>query len=50
MNRLWKLLKKEEEDSITRNLQRGLIMQVASSEIRRIQEEWGGSQEGRRYI
>jgi hypothetical protein len=27
-----------------------LIMQVASSEIRRIQEEWGGSQEGRRYI
>ena len=53
MNRLRKLLKKEEEDSITRNRQRALVMQAASAEIQRIQEEesqWGGSQEGRRYI
>ena len=43
---------KEEEDSITRNRQRALVMQAASSHIQRIQEEeseWGGSQEGRRY-
>ncbi|XP_050387254.1 uncharacterized protein LOC126803500 [Argentina anserina] len=53
MNRLRKLLKKEEEDSITRNRQRALVMQVATSEIQRIQEEesqWGVSREGRRYI
>ncbi|XP_050378290.1 uncharacterized protein LOC126795505 [Argentina anserina] len=48
MNKLRKLLKKEEEDSITRNRQRA--MQAAASEIQRIQEEesqWGGSREGR---
>ncbi|KAL6140986.1 hypothetical protein ACLB2K_059278 [Fragaria x ananassa] len=52
MNRLRQLLMKEEEDSITRNRQRALVMQAASSHIQRIQEEeaeWGGSHEGRRY-
>ncbi|KAL6134201.1 hypothetical protein ACLB2K_066434 [Fragaria x ananassa] len=43
---------KEEEDFITRNRQRALVMQAASSHIQRIQEEeskWGDSQEGQRY-
>ncbi|XP_062005687.1 uncharacterized protein LOC133722838 [Rosa rugosa] len=53
MNRLRKLLMQEEEDAITRNRQRALVMQAASSHILRIQEEesqWGGSQAGRQYI
>lgn len=53
MNRLWKLLKKKEDDSISRNRSRTLVMQTPASEVQRIQEEdaqWGGSKEGRRYI
>ncbi|XP_024171900.1 uncharacterized protein LOC112177891 [Rosa chinensis] len=53
MNRFRKLLMQEEEDAITRNNQRALVMQAASSHILRIQEEesqWGGSQPGRQYI
>ncbi|XP_040374565.1 uncharacterized protein LOC112198736 [Rosa chinensis] len=53
MNRLWKLLMQEEEDAITRNRQRALVMQAASFHILRIQEEesqWDGSQPGRQYI
>ncbi|XP_024195978.1 uncharacterized protein LOC112199153 [Rosa chinensis] len=53
MNRLRKLLMQEEEDAITRNRQRALVLQAASSHILRIQEEesqWGGSQPGRQYI
>ncbi|KAL6200373.1 hypothetical protein ACLB2K_030155 [Fragaria x ananassa] len=45
---LRKLLMKEEEDFITRNRQRALVMQAVSSHIQRIQEEeseWGGSKE-----
>ncbi|XP_024200297.1 uncharacterized protein LOC112203587 [Rosa chinensis] len=53
MNRLRKLLMQDEEDAITRNRQRALVMQAASSHILRIQKEesqWGGSQPGRQYI
>ncbi|XP_024172373.1 uncharacterized protein LOC112178464 [Rosa chinensis] len=51
--KLRKLLMQEEEDAVTRNRQRALVMQAASSHILRIQEEesqWGGSQPGRQYI
>ncbi|XP_062028458.1 uncharacterized protein LOC133744351 [Rosa rugosa] len=53
MNRFRKLLIQEEEDVITRNRQRALVMQATSSHILRIQEEesqWGGSQPGCQYI
>ena len=52
MNHLTKWFMKDQEEAVTRNQRRSMMMSAAALQIQDLEEEdsqWGGSSEGRSY-